>query len=65
MIAIFVGISVFVGLAFYAWKYRAKLKAEEQASVKAFERWRHATPVPPAQSTKVEPKPLAIPTCSA
>ena len=54
-ILFFVGI--FVGLGFYAWKDRAKLKAEEQAVEQAFERWRNAMAAPPMQSTKVEPKP--------
>ena len=57
MIAILFFVGIFVGLGFYAWKDRAKLKAEEQAAAQTFERWRHATPVPPAQSTKVEPTP--------
>ena len=57
MIAILFFVGIFVGLGFYAWKDRAKLKAEEQAAAQALERWRHATPVPPSQSTKVEPQP--------
>ena len=57
MIAILFFVGIFAGLGFYAWKDRAKLKADEQAAAQAFERWRHATPVPPAQPTTVEPKP--------
>ena len=57
MIAILFFVGIFVGLGFYAWKDRAKLKAEEQAAEQAFERWRNAMAAPPMQSTKVEPKP--------
>ena len=57
MIAILFFVGIFVGLGFYAWKDRAKLKAEEQAAAQALDGWRLVIPVPPEQLTKVEPKP--------